>query len=144
MRLGDLDALKEDFADMRDGYPNFSDTEMLSTKDIAKIIDNAPTVDCIEFNRAKKLIKQAYQKGKDIRQAIDCKDCDGYEAGYSAGLKDAERPQDEFTDLERKVIADSINYLLGAELLEENGYREEVINALKSVLQKIGAEENHL
>lgn len=33
------------------------------------LIDNAPTV------------------------AVDCKDCDGYEAGYSAGLKDAERPQ---------------------------------------------------
>ena len=44
---GDLisrEALKEDFADMREGYPIFSDTEMLSTKDIAKIIDNAPTV----------------------------------------------------------------------------------------------------
>ncbi len=44
---GDLisrSALKEDFADMREGYPIFSDTEMLSTKDIAKIIDNAPTV----------------------------------------------------------------------------------------------------
>lgn len=48
------------------------------------------------------------------------------------------------SDLERKVIVDSINYLLGAELLEENGYTEEVVNALKSVLQKIGAEENHL
>ncbi len=52
------------------------------------------------------------------------------------------RPQGEFTDLEQKVIADAINYLLGAELLEENGYTEEVINALKSVLQKIGAEEH--
>ena len=44
---GDLisrNALKEDFADMRDGYPIFSDTEMLSTKDIAKIIDNASTI----------------------------------------------------------------------------------------------------
>ena len=39
------EALKEDFADMREGYPIFSDTEMLSTKDIAKIIDNAPTVE---------------------------------------------------------------------------------------------------
>ena len=38
MRLIDADALKEDFADMREGYPIFSDTEMLSTKDIAKII----------------------------------------------------------------------------------------------------------
>lgn len=36
---------------------------------ILRKIDNAPTV------------------------AVNCKDCDGYEAGYSAGLKDAERPQ---------------------------------------------------
>ncbi len=28
--------------------------------------------------------------------AVNCKDCDGYEAGYSAGLKDAERPQGEW------------------------------------------------
>ena len=38
------EALKNSFADMREGYPIFSDTEMVSTKDIAKIIDNAPTV----------------------------------------------------------------------------------------------------
>ena len=38
-------ALKEAFADMREGYPIFSDNEMLSTKDIAKIIDNVPAVD---------------------------------------------------------------------------------------------------
>ena len=30
---------------------------------------------------------------------VNCKDCDGYEAGYSAGLKDAERPKGEWTDL---------------------------------------------
>lgn len=29
---------------------------------------------------------------------INCKDCDGYEAGYSAGLKDAERPQGEWIE----------------------------------------------
>ena len=36
---------------------------------VDSIIDNAPTV------------------------AVNCKDCDGYETGYSAGLKDAERTQ---------------------------------------------------
>jgi hypothetical protein len=60
------------------------------------------------------------------------------------GIPYEERSQGEFTDLERKVTADAINYLLGAELLEENGYTEAVTNALKSALQKIGAEENHL
>ena len=34
-------------------------------EDIVRAIDNEPTV------------------------AVNCKDCDGYEAGYSAGLKDA-------------------------------------------------------
>ena len=37
--------------------------------EVIMTIDNAPTV------------------------AVSCKDCDGYEAGYSAGLKDTERPQ---------------------------------------------------
>lgn len=39
------EALKEAFADMREGYPIFSDTEMVSAKTIAEIIDNAPTVE---------------------------------------------------------------------------------------------------
>ena len=46
-----------------------------------------------------------------------------------------------FTQLEKEEIADAINYLLGAELLEENGYTEEVINALKSALKKVGGAE---
>lgn len=67
-----------------------------------------------------------------------------YMRGYEAAEREYKRPQGEFTDLEREVTADAINYLLGAELLEENGYTEAVTNALKSALQKIGAEENHL
>ena len=46
----------------------------LPFEEVLLLIDNAPTV------------------------AVDCKDCDGYEAGYSAGLKDAERPQGEWID----------------------------------------------
>ena len=42
-------------------------------------IDNAPTV------------------------AINCKDCDGYEAGYSAGLNDAERQQGKWIQLKDNV-----------------------------------------
>jgi len=42
----------------------------------AEEIDNAPTV------------------------AVNCKECDGYEAGHSAGLKDAERPQSEIFPME--------------------------------------------
>ena len=45
--------------------------------EVIMTIDNAPTVDCIEFNRAKELIKQAYQKGKDIRPQGEwkCPEC---------------------------------------------------------------------
>ena len=35
--------------------------------------------------------------------AVDCKDCDGYEAGYSAGLKDAERPQGEWIPVSERL-----------------------------------------
>ena len=71
-RLIDANALKEDFADMREGYPIFSDTEMLSTKDIAKVIDSAPTVD----------------KGYDFGYA------DGHGEGYELGKNS--RPQGEW------------------------------------------------
>ena len=46
-----------------------------------------------------------------------------------------------FTQKEKEEIADAINYLLGAELLEENGYTEEVKNALRSALKKVGGSE---
>ena len=46
-----------------------------------------------------------------------------------------------FTQLEKEEIVDAITYLLDAELLEENGYTEEVINALKSALKKVGGAE---
>lgn len=46
-----------------------------------------------------------------------------------------------FTQLEKKEIAAAIRYLLGAELLEENGYTEEVKSALRSALKKVGGQE---
>lgn len=45
-------------------------------KIVRKLIDNAPTV------------------------VVDCKNCDGYEAGYSAGVHDTERPQGEIFPME--------------------------------------------
>mgnify|MGYP003556780478 FL=1 len=64
MRLIDADKLKENFADMREGYPIFSDTEMLSTKDIAKIIDSAPTVEYPFYQEA---YQSGYEEGKNDR-----------------------------------------------------------------------------
>lgn len=46
------------------------------------VIDNAPTV------------------------AVNCKDCDGYEAGYSAGLKDAEGPRGDVFPMENVKMTD--------------------------------------
>lgn len=40
------------------------------------------------------IVKEEIDKMQTV--AVNCKDCDGYEAGYSAGLKDTERPQDRW------------------------------------------------
>ena len=79
MRLGDLDALKEAFADMREGYPIFSDTEMVSTKDIASIIDNASTAfDC-----------RSCKNNGNERECVNCHD-------YSNYVHYDKRPQGEW------------------------------------------------
>lgn len=63
----------------------------------------------IDANALKENLRQYFTKGEALYQiltiidnaptvAVNCKDCDGYEAGYSAGLKDAERPQGEWID----------------------------------------------
>lgn len=60
---------------------------------ICKTIDNTPTV------------------------AVNCKVCDGYEAGYSAGLKDAERLQGEW-------------FLVGERLPEK--YKEVIVTDIET------------
>lgn len=44
VRLIDANALKEKFADMREGYPIFNSDDNVSVAVITEIIDNAPTV----------------------------------------------------------------------------------------------------
>ena len=51
--------------------------------------------------------KQAFGKIPDV--AVSCKDCDGYEAGYSAGLKDAERPIGEWIPVSERLPEEKIN-----------------------------------
>ena len=70
VRLIDANALKEKFADMREGYPIFRDDEMVSAKVIAEIIDNAPTVmvdncgKCPYYkDRDRDIITEAYNDG---------------------------------------------------------------------------------
>ena len=60
---------------------------------------------------------------------------------YAEQRLDNAPPVEPFTQLEKEEIAAAIKYLLGAELLEENGYTEEVINALRSALKKVGGQE---
>lgn len=46
--------------------------------------------------------------------AVNCKDCDGYEAGYSAGLKDAERPQGEWVkgrEISRTMLGNKVEHI---------------------------------
>ncbi len=61
MRLIDADELKKAVIN------NFDNLQAYFPKDFIEEIDNAPTVEAVEFEYHSKLIKQAYQKGKDVR-----------------------------------------------------------------------------
>ena len=100
MRLGDLDALKTTIINICGKCSN-NITEYDENKvpngncaiwHILNMIDNAPTV------------------------AVNCKDCDGYEAGYTAGVHDAIRPQGECANC---VTCDHFGNCEGCEKEEE-------------------------
>ena len=76
IRLIDAEALKKAIEKYRN-LNCVSTSTIIGVRNVMYLIDNAPTV------------------------AVNCKDCDGYEAGYSAGLKDAERPQGEYVDISK-------------------------------------------
>lgn len=80
---------------------------------LAEIVANGtpynPTEDAISRSALKEAIKDhfdnldAYFPSAFIKEVdnaptvvVDCKNCDGYEAGYSAGVRDTERPQGEW------------------------------------------------
>ena len=88
-----------------------------------------PTGDCISREALKEVIEEkvTYIDRDSVDKIID--------------LIDNAPTVEPFTQLEKEEIADAITYLLDAELLEENGYTEEVINALKSALKKVGGAE---
>ena len=62
--------------------------EYIDIDDLNYAIDNAPIV------------------------AVNCKDCDGYEAGYSAGLKDAERPQGEWILVSERLPEKNVDVIV--------------------------------
>ena len=62
MRLIDADELKKVIHSS-----SLSGNREWLLMDLDQIIDNAPTVEAVEFEYHSKLLKQAYQKGKDIR-----------------------------------------------------------------------------
>ena len=43
----------------------------------------------------------------------------------------------EFSDKELEGISDALDYLLGAELLPENGYTDDVVETLELTLKKV-------
>ena len=106
MRLIDADELKNTIINMcgncsniireyKDGVPDGN----CAIQHIMNMIDNAPTVEMAlsldnisdeDIQKFKMIWQRATSKGL-LMQTVNCKDCDGYEAGYSAGLKDAMR-----------------------------------------------------
>ena len=63
-------------SELKKAYFNAINETSIGEVSIIDLIDNAPTV------------------------VVDCKNCDGYEAGYSAGMHDTERSQDEIFPME--------------------------------------------
>ena len=115
MRLGDLDALKENGTVI--AIVNGEKMKVVPVK----CIDNAPTV------------------------AVNCKDCDGYEAGYSAGLKDAKRPTGEWVahwseDLQKMGFRQCSNCKAGYQLYEHGTRKSDLpwIDGQQYILQRIG------
>lgn len=98
---GDLISRSELIKAINDFYDEFFDgcfSSALITyaKGVDEIIENAQTV------------------------AVNCKECDGYEAGYSSELKDAERPQGNCENCDfRKFSEKFVDGVV--ELMNENG-----------------------
>lgn len=114
-------------------------TYVCAVKINADVKPHARAADCplVSFDKpvgltdAEKIICKVYLEDLDKMHT-----CNEYK--LLMNLIDNAQVVEPFTQLEKKEIAATIRYLLGAELLEENGYTEEVINALKSALKKVG------
>lgn len=52
-----------------------------------------------------------------------------------------EQPQDNLNEDEKRLIGEAVNYLLGAELVEENGWSKEDVNTLHSLCMKFYGED---
>ena len=77
--------------------------------------------------------------------AVNCKNCDGYEAGYSAGLKDAKRPTGEWVahwseDLQKMGFRQCSKCKAGYQLYEHGTRKSDLpwIDGHQYILQRIG------
>lgn len=115
-------------------------------QDFNEILDLAisalnPTGDCISREVLKDEVRKHAEYYADRTRE------DRYNVGYTEcacevlDFIDNAQAVEPFTQKEKEEIANAIKYLLGAELLEENGYTEEVKNALRSALKKVGGQE---
>lgn len=91
---------------------------------LVKTYEKAPTENALLFVAL--LLKNSEQVPT---VAVNCKDCDGYEAGYSAGLKDAERPQGEYVDISKfekiwRAIANGIPYEPKGDLISREALKK--------------------
>ncbi|MBO5971248.1 MAG: hypothetical protein J6S14_22465 [Clostridia bacterium] len=113
-------------SELKKALHNFFDGKVIDEptyilRDVFCHIDNAPTV------------------------AVNCKDCDGYEAGYSAGLKDAKRPTGEWVahwseDLQKMGFRQCSNCKAGYQLYEHGTRKSDLpwIDGQQYILQRIG------
>lgn len=72
---------------------------------------------------------------------------DAYKQGYTDGWKERfgepnERPQGELNADESRLIGEAVNYLLGADLVEENGWSENDIKVLQSLCERYYDEDS--
>ena len=76
---------------LKNGTPISNEGDLISREALKKEID---TGGCNDYDKYDFI--EAIDNAPTV--AVNCKDCDGYEAGYSAGLKDEERPQGEWNE----------------------------------------------
>ena len=91
MRLIDADALKN-LPFERMIHTDFGETAIpIEEIDMAPTVNPSLNFDNIteeDIENFKMIWQRATSKGLPIINTVNCKDCDGYEAGYSAGVRD--------------------------------------------------------
>ena len=89
---------------------DFISREALKKEVVGMMINKADDLEEVEFEINSALASVCEKIDNAPTVAVNCKDCDGYEAGYSAGLKDAERPQGEWIEMKTHFCTDCLYF----------------------------------